>query len=227
VCDHRRHAYPRHDAVRPIEVFRLEEQPLLLPAPGQPFDTPTWCDPVVHRDFHCSVAKAIYTVPYHLVGRTLRARADSTTVKFYFRGELVKLHPRQPPGGRSSDPADFPKGKEIYATRDLDALQARASSYGPSVGAYAAAVLDTPLPWTKMRQVYRLISMVQKWGAERVDQACAKALDAEAINVNLISRMLERAREDAETESRPDSRVVQGRFEREASEFEATKGANR
>jgi transposase len=212
---------------RPLEVFRSEELPVLLPAPGQRFDIPTWSDPVVHRDFHCSVAKAIYTVPHQLVGRTLRARRDSTTVKFYFRGELVSVHALQPPGGRSSNPAHFPKGKEIYATRDLDALQFKASSYGPSVGIYATAILDTPLPWTKMRQVYRLISLAEKWGAGRVDQACAKALDAEAVNVNLISRMLERAREDAETEGRPQAKVVQGRFERDASEFEATKAANR
>ena len=31
-----------------------------------------------------------------------------------------------------------------------------------------------------MRQVYRLLGLVKKWGAERVDAACARALDAEA-----------------------------------------------
>jgi transposase len=136
---------------RPIEVFRAEELPLLLPLPGAPFDVPKWTDPKVHRDFHCEVERAIYSVPHHLVGRHLRARADSTTVKFYQRGELVKLHPRKPPGGRSTDPADMPSGKEIYATRDLERLRAMAASYGPAVGVYATAILDTPLPWTKMR----------------------------------------------------------------------------
>ena len=56
------------------------------------------------------------------------ARGEPTgvrqTVKFYFRGELVKFHPRKPPGQRSTDPADLPSGKEIYATRDLERLQA-------------------------------------------------------------------------------------------------------
>ena len=37
---------------RPIEAFRAEEQPLLLPLPAAPFDTPKWSDPKVHRDFH-------------------------------------------------------------------------------------------------------------------------------------------------------------------------------
>jgi hypothetical protein len=34
-----------------------------------------------------------------------------------------------------------------------------------------------------MRQVYRLLSLVKKWGAERVEAACATALEAEAADV--------------------------------------------
>ena len=44
---------------RPIESFRTEELPLLLPLPAAPFDPPTWSDPTVHRDFHVEVEKAI------------------------------------------------------------------------------------------------------------------------------------------------------------------------
>jgi transposase len=205
---------------RPVEVFRAEELPLLLPLPGAPFDVPKWADPKVHRDFHCEVERAIYSVPHQLVGRYLKARADSATVKFYFRGELVKLHPRKPPGGRSTDPADMPSGKEVYATRDLERLRSMAASHGPAIGAYATAILDTPLPWARMRQVYRLLGLVKKWGEERVDQACQTALDAEAVDVNLVSRMLERAREAAGTEADgAPGNVVQGRFERDPSEF--------
>jgi len=32
------------------------------------------------------------------------------------------------------------------------------------------------MPWTKMRQVYGLLGLVNKWGAERVEAACASAL---------------------------------------------------
>jgi len=204
---------------RPLEAFRAEEQPLLLPLPCAPFDTPKWSDPKVHHDFHCEVAKAIYSVNHLLVGRTLRARCDSATVKLYLKGELVKVHPRKPPGGRSTDPADMPKGKEIYATRDVDRLQRKAAEHGAAIGAYATAILDTPLPWTRMRRVYRLLGLVDKWGASRVEEACRRALDAEAVDVNLVSRMLERARESTEPDARPDPVVIQGRFARDASEF--------
>jgi hypothetical protein len=186
-----------------------------------------WSQPKVHRDFHVEVDKALYSAPHHLIGRQLNARRDSTTVKLYFRGELVKVHPRKAPGQRCTDPADYPTGKEIYATRDLDRLRAMAAAHGDAIGVYATALLDNPLPWTKMRQVYRLLGLVKKWGAARVDQACRRALDAEAIDVNLVSRMLERARENTEPDARPDLVVVQGRFFRDPSEFAANKAARR
>jgi transposase len=212
---------------RPIEAFRTEELPLLLALPCAPFDTPKWSDPKVHRDFHCEVAKAIYSVHHHLVGRTLRARLDSSSVKFYLKGELVKVHPRKPPGGRSTDPADMPSGTEIYATRDVERLQRMAADHGEAIGLYAKALLDTPLPWTKMRQVYRLLGLVKKWGEGRVEEACQRALDAEAVDVNLVSRMIERARESSEPDVRPDPVVIQGRFARDPAEFSSTKEAGR
>jgi transposase len=212
---------------RPIEAFRAEELPLLLPLPVAPFDTPTWSDPKVHRDFHVEVAKAIYSVPHTLVGQTLRARLDSTTVKLYARGELVKVWVRRPPGQRSTDPAHMPKGTEIYATRDVDSLRRLAEGHGEAVGRYATALLDSPLPWTKMRQVYRLLGLVKKWGAGRVDEACRRALEAEAVDVNLVSRMLARALEATEPDGRPDAVVVQGRFARDPSEFSSDTEAGR
>jgi transposase len=212
---------------RPIEEFRARELPLLVCLPGAPFDVPRWSEPKVHRDFHVEVDKALYSAPHHLIGRHVKARRDSTTVKLYFRGELVKVHPRKAPGQRSTDPADYPTGKEIYATRDLDRLGRMAADHGEAIGVYARALLDTPLPWTKMRQVYRLLGLVKKWGPSRVEQACRRALDAEAVDVNLVSRMLERAREDTELDTRPDPVVVQGRFFRDPSEFAATKEAAR
>jgi hypothetical protein len=76
--------------------------------------------------------------------------------------------------------------------RDLNALQRKASACGTHVGAYSASVLEHPLPWTKMRQVYRLLRLVHRHGADAVDDACRRALDTEVIDVGLIDRTLSR-----------------------------------
>jgi len=206
-------------ACRPAEHFATTEAPVLLPIPAGPYDLPHYAKPKVHRDHHVEVAKAIYSVPGNLIGRHLDARADKDLVKLYWRGQLVKVHPRQAPGGRSTDPADLPQGTEVYALRDLERLKNMAAVHGPAIGVYADALLEHPLPWTKMRQVYALLGLVKKWGPARVDAACAKAAEAEAYSVGLIGRMLERGTEER-TEPVPiQGRLVPARFVRPDADF--------
>ena len=223
---------------RPGEVFAAEEAPLLGLAPSGPFAIPVYTRPKVAPDRHVEVARALYSVPGELSGQRLVARSDAQTVKLLHRGQLIKVHPRQQPGRRRTDPADLPSEVAIYALRDLDALHRRARGHGEHIGAYAAAVLDHPLPWTKMRQVYRLLGLVRRHGAARVEQACQRALDAEAVNVGLIDRMLTRGLEgddqnsaqsggaaaqptDSPGAASPSPTVVPaaGRFVRDAGEF--------
>lgn len=206
--------------MRPAEVFLAEEAPQLLPAPQTVYDVPIYAKPKVHKDFHVEIAKALYSVPYTLMGEYVEARADSSLVRITYKGKLIKVHPRMQPGKRSTDPADFPPEKTAYAMRDIEYLKKRAASHGKSVGAYAEAVLETPLPWTRMRQVYRLLGLVHRYNADRVEAACAKALELEVIDVNLIARMLERALETKDqAQTQPSGQVVDLRFVRPNAEF--------
>lgn len=50
----------------------------------------------------------MYSVPGDLIGHRVGTRADRHLVKIYFRGQLIKTHPRQSVGGRSTDPGDLP-----------------------------------------------------------------------------------------------------------------------
>ena len=56
------------------------------------------------------------------------------------------MHPRVAPGRRSTDPADLPSERSVYAMRDVHQLIRMAQHHGAAVGAYAEAVLDSPLP---------------------------------------------------------------------------------
>jgi transposase len=204
---------------RPAELFAVLEAPVLLPAPTARYDTPRWTVAKVHRDHHIQVGKALYSVPGELIGEQVTVRIDSKLVKILHRGQVIKIHPRQPAGGRVTDEADLPSEVTAYALRDLDKLIRQAARHGPAVGAYATALLDTPLPWTRMRAVYRLLGLVKKFGADRVEQACVRALECEAVDVGLIGRIVERA---AEADPPVLSRTViaaAGRFARDEAEF--------
>jgi hypothetical protein len=205
--------------VRPAEHFAAIELPELAPAPTERYDLPIYATAKVHRDHHIEVARSLYSVPGNLIGTRVDVRADRQLVKVFSRGQLVKVHPRAKPGGRITDAADLPAERSVYALRDISHLKRLAAGHGEAIGTYAAVLLDGPLPWTKMRQAYALLGLVKKWGPERVEAACGRALEAEAVNVALIGRMLERATETAPPVTTSPAAVLTGRFARDPGHF--------
>jgi transposase len=203
---------------RPVEVFTEHEVPVLLPVP-EAYDVPIFTRVKVHRDFHVEVGKALYSAPRAYLGEHLDVRADSALVKLFCRGQLVKVHPRQRPGGRVTDPEDLPEHKAGYALRDLDRLVAAAGKHGPEVGIYAQRLLDDPLPWTRMRHVYRLLALARRYGQCPVNTACGRALALDVINVTKIASMLEAAVENTPTPLPPPVAAGAARFARDPAEF--------
>lgn len=185
----------RHSTTQrlPHEHFMEVEAAHLLPAPTTAYDVPTWGEPKVGRDHLAQVVRALYSLPTRWIGTRVRARADRATVRFYFRGALIKTHPRKQPGERSIDPSDFPDEKRPYAMRDLAYLQSQAAACGPAVGWYAAALLTGPLPWTRMRRVYTLLRLVRRYGEARVEASCTTALGHRMFNVHRLENMLKQA----------------------------------
>jgi len=202
---------------RPAEVFDTHEAACLLPVPPG-YDVPVFKTVKVHRDFHVEVARALYSVPGAYLGHQLDVRADRELVKLYHRGRLVKTHPRQAPGGRSTDRADLPEEKSGYALRDLTRLINTCAVHGSSIGIYAERLLDDPLPWTRMRAVYRLLGLVRRYGNGPVEAACSRALDLDVVSVTKIASMLERATEDT-LPLLPTGTMPGGRFARQPAEF--------
>jgi len=204
-------------AARPLEVFTDHEQGVLLPVPPG-YDTPVLRTVKVHRDHHVEIAKALYSVPTDWIGTQLDARADAQLVKLFHRGRLIKTHPRQPPGGRSTDPGDLPAERVGYAMRDLDRLTTTAERHGHHIGIYAHRILDDPLPWTRMRAVYRLLGLVRRHGGGPVEDACQAALDLDVISVAKIAAMLAKAGQTTPLHA-PSAGGVSGRFARDPAEY--------
>ena len=216
----------------PRELFESVEKAAMLPPPTKPFDVPRWYDDVkVHPDHHIQVASALYSVPTVYLRKLVRVRADKQLVKVYCGTECIKVHPRQPPGGRSTDVNDYPVGKAAYALRSVDALVAKAKEKGSHIGTFAERLLGGPLPWTRMRQAYALLRLCDKYGQGRVEAICQTALAFDVVDVTRIKRMLESAAKP--TASAADAKAGAGklvqltlpRFARPDEHFETRPGA--
>lgn len=104
--------------------------------------------------------------------------------------------------------------------RDLTRLIATAAGHGADIGIYAERLLDHQLPWTRMRQVYRLLGLVKRYGPQPVNTACGRALELDVVSVSKIAAMLQKATENTPTEpARAATGLAPARFARDPGEY--------
>ncbi|MDP2935032.1 MAG: IS21 family transposase [Dehalococcoidia bacterium] len=205
----------------PLVVFRDEEQAALLPYSGEPYEVADWHNAIVHQDHHIAYGYAIYSVPDSLCppGTNVEVRADTKLVRIYHRGALVKVHPRKPRGGRSTDPADYPKALTPYTTRAPDHLRHQAAQLSPAIGAFADRLLGGPLPWAVLRQGHKLLRMAERYTPGRLNAACEKALAVDLIDVRRVEHILKEALEEESLPATSTLPPPPGRFARPGNVF--------
>ena len=111
------------------------------------------------------------------------------------------------------------------ARASLTKLIAVCAGHGQSIGIYAERLLDDPLPWTRMRSVYRLQGLVRRYGPGPVETACARSLDLDVVSVSKIASMLEKATERQQPVLPAAAGSPGGRYARDPSEYSPTSQA--
>ena len=179
---------------QPLTVFRQEERHTLGEWDAEPYEMTDWRTAKVHPDHHIACQYALYSVPSATcpAGQKVEVRLGSKLVRIYHRGRLIKVHPRQDRGGRSTDPDDYPAELSAYTLRAPEQIKRSAASQGPAVAAYAERLFDGPLPWAKLRQGHKLIRLGERYSPERLDAACRRALSVDLIDVRRLERILSR-----------------------------------
>ena len=89
------------DGAAPATVFQAVEADALQPLPARAFVLATWSTGKVGPDIHVKVGKALYSVPWRLIGQRLDARETWTTVQLFHNGQLVATHARASKGKRT------------------------------------------------------------------------------------------------------------------------------
>jgi transposase len=160
--------------VAPQMVFDATERDALLPLPRHHFELARWSTPKVSPDIHIKVGKALYSVPWIHIGRTVDAREGTRTIQVFLEGKLIKTHPRIE-RGKQTDPADYPPEKIAFFMRTPAWCRRRASELGESVAAVVAALMEVNALY-RLRQAQGVVGLADKHGAERLDAACRRAL---------------------------------------------------
>ena len=212
---------------QPLQVFLEEEGSALAPWNGEPYEVTHWRSAKVHPDHHVACQYALYSVPSTLCppGQQVEVGLGVKLVRIFHRGQLVKVHLRQPRGGRSTDTTDYPAELSAYTLRAPDGIKRSAAEQGPAVAEFAERLLGGHLPWSKIRQGHKLIRLGQRYTPQLLDAACRKALEVDLIHVVRLERILLQALEQQETPEHPPP-LPAGRFARPGSVFAQGKPFN-
>ncbi len=179
----------------------------------------------VHPDHHMACQYALYSVPSPLCspGQKVEIGLGSKLVRIFYRGKLIKVHPREPRGVRSTDTADYPEELSAYTLRTPEGIKRRAAEQGPAVAEFAYRLFDGPLPWAKIRQGHKLLRLGQRYTPGRLQAACQRALAVDLIDVRRVERILVQALEQRAAPEHPPP-LPAGRFARPGAVFALATG---
>jgi hypothetical protein len=156
-----------------LALFVEHEAPLLIPLPAQDFELAAWTRPKVGPDCHIRVGKALYSVPWRLIGSHVDARDNGRTIEVFAEGTVVKTWARIE-RGKQTDWADYPPEKVAFFMRTPTWCRRRAGELGESVAAVVNHLLEVNA-LHRLRSAQGVIGLADRH-AERLDAACARAL---------------------------------------------------
>jgi len=176
---------------QPLVRFESERQ-ALLPLPTTPYDLAVWKQVKLHRDCYVTFEHAYYSAPFRLVGQQLWVRGGAQEVQLFTSDyRWVATHSRaQGPGQRLTHPDHLPPHKLPGLILSRDGCRQRASEIGPVTRQVVDGLLDHR-PEDRLRIAGRLLRLAERFGPQRLEAACARAVRFDDPGYPTIKRILE------------------------------------
>jgi transposase len=174
---------------KPLTLFALE-RPLMRRLPPVAPDLGTWHSVVVHRDCHVQFARAYYSAPFALAGKTLWLRATDAAVALYqdYRHLYTHLRARRP-GERMTNAEHLPPDARAFYRHDRRWCHERALAIGPHCAQLIDHLLSDRIA-ERLRAAQSVIALAQRYGAQRVEAACQRAIAHDSPYYVTVKTML-------------------------------------
>ncbi len=176
------------------QLFREYEFPELRPLPKQPYDAGIWSTAKVHIDYHIEVKKHYYSVPFQHIGQRVDVRLTSTIIEVFLEGERVASHRRGwKRGGCLTKSEHMPDRHRCMA----DWTPARVCSWADSVGEQTSVLARGIMerrqhPEQGVRAVLGVLSLKKKYGRDRLEAACRRAVELGGYSRRTVLSILEK-----------------------------------
>ncbi|PYV05245.1 MAG: IS21 family transposase [Acidobacteria bacterium] len=174
------------------KLFEELERPALKPLPPEPFTFAEWKKARANIDYHVEIERHYYSVPYQLVHQEVEARIAAATVEIFLKGRRIVTHTRSfVPGKHTTLPEHRPKKHQ-----NLEWTASRMVERGLVIGTSTAAALERIMesrkhPELGYRSCLGVLRLGERYGRERLETACRRAVALNACSYRRIKSMLE------------------------------------
>lgn len=173
-------------------LFERLDRPALRALPQERFVIGEWTTAKPNIDYHVTVDGHHYSVPYTLREETLEVRATTTTVELLLRGVRIDSYPRSYERGRHTTRTEhMPKAHRAHAEWSPSRIVSWASTIGTQTAALVEVILaERRHPEQGYRSCLGILRLSKKYGAERLEAACARAVLVRARSYRHVESIL-------------------------------------
>jgi transposase len=160
-------------------VFESVERPAMRPLPLRRYEIARWKKARVNVDYHVEYDDRLYSVPCPLIGEPVEIRATSRIVEVWHKNARVASHARcyGPKGTMTTCPKHRPRSHRELGDWPPERLVAWGGRTGPATAAVVTAILARgPHPECGRRSCLGLLRMGERYGKDRLEAACERAL---------------------------------------------------
>ena len=160
------------------DLFLELEKGALRPLPASRYEFARWKRGKLGIDYHVEFESRFYSAPYRLARQEVEVRATSQVVEIYHKGARVASHVREYGKRRFiTNPEHMPASHRAHLEWTPSRLVRWGAEAGPAVAELAEAMMRTrPHPEHGYRACLGLMQLEKRYGKERLNAACQRAL---------------------------------------------------
>jgi transposase len=184
------------------DLFLKIDAPALKKLPAIPYEYTEYKVAKVGPDYHLQYDKHYYSVPHALCGERLEIQASATLIRVYYKGQCVAQHVRSNKAfGQTTELSHLPPAHATAQEWGSARIQQWASQIGPdTLGVVLAMERRKAHPAQAQRACLALLSLQKRYGSERLERACAQALQQQAAFTGFIKNVLKNGLDKASSE---------------------------
>jgi len=161
-----------------LSQFQQLDKPALRSLPATAYQYAEIKKVRVHIDYHIEYDKHYYSVPHQLVKQAVEVQATDTAVGIYHHGQRVATHPRSyRQGAHTTCVEHMPRGHRAMLEWSPERFGKWAGEIGKETQQVVGYLLQEKRhPEQTYRRILALLGNAKKYGRDRLNKACARAL---------------------------------------------------